>query len=338
MNENPETITTVKQMKRFLGVINYLAICLPKRTEVLWELNASIAGSRKLAEKIEWTETLKEAYKKVTKAINSQLVDLYPIEQNLQTHLVVDSSNQGSGAYLYQMNQGKTQIVRSWSKKRGDYQLQSQWSSCALELHGILCAVLFFYWEIEFVNKPVVVITDSLSVQKLFARARQGKELSLNRRINDQIVKLLNFDIEIVYQKGESTQIHLADFISRTDDLLKDCKNCAICELAKDKVIKSVEDIGEEWNLVDFTYEPRVGIEEFEKIYQVRDERLFKIESEKLVKQECYTMNVLENEVDEVVLRSRNKRLERKLKNFDKSVDKINDLRGQLIQVGTPEV
>lgn len=86
LSESPETITTVKQMKRYLGVINYLAICLPRRTEVLWELNASVAGGKKLAEKIVWTEDLKVAYLKVAKAINTQLVDLFPIEKNLPTY------------------------------------------------------------------------------------------------------------------------------------------------------------------------------------------------------------------------------------------------------------
>jgi hypothetical protein len=184
-----------------------------------------------------------------------------------------------------------------------------------LELHGILCAVLFFYWEIDFVNKPVVVITDSLSVQKLFARARQGKELSLDRRINDQIVKLLNFDIEIVYQKGVSTQIHLADLLSRNDTLLKECTdNCAICGLAKDKFIGSAKELGKDWVLVCFDYNPRTSPEKLEEIFALRDNTIFEWESEKLVKQTCYSMNTLKNEIDEVVLRSRNKRLERKVK------------------------
>ncbi len=337
--ETPETISTVKMMKRFLGVINYLAICLPRRTEVLWELNAAVAGNKKLADKIEWTQELKDAYLKVAKAINTQLIDLFPIEQHLQTYLVVDSSNKGSGGFLYQLKDGKSQINRLWSKKRGDYQIQAQWSSCSLELHGILCAVLCFYWEIDFVTRPVVVITDSLSVQKLFERARQGKDLSLDRRINDQIVKLLNFDIEIVYQKGESTQIHLADFISRSESLLQPCSDkCAICDLAKDKVIAQKEDLGERWNLVSFIYEPAVDITKFEEIYALNDEKQFKREAERLTVQNCFTMNTLESEVDEVVLRSKNKRLDRRVRALDKEVDVITNLRNQLMQVGTPEV
>ena len=127
--------------------------------------------------------------------------------------------------------------MRLWSKKRGDYKLETQWSSCQLELFGILNCVVFFHWEIDFVSKPVTVITDSLSVKKLFDRARQGKELCPDKKINDQIVKLLAFDIEIVYEKGESTQIDLADFISRTEYLQKACTdNCRICSDKKSPV------------------------------------------------------------------------------------------------------
>ena len=108
------------------------------------ELNDAAAG-KKLAEKVEWTPAQKAAYEKVAKTINSQMLDLYPIEKQLPTFIVYDSSNVGSGGYLYQKRDNKVQIVRLWSKKRGDSKLKTQWSSCQLELFGILNCVLFFH-------------------------------------------------------------------------------------------------------------------------------------------------------------------------------------------------
>ena len=64
--------------------------------------------------------------------------------------------------------------------------------------------------------------------------------LGPDKRINDQIVKILSFDIEIVYDKGESTQIDLANFISRTEYLQKPCtSSCRICVDKQDAIGES---------------------------------------------------------------------------------------------------
>lgn len=118
LEATPENITTIKALKRYLGVINYLSIGLPRRTEVLWELNKEASGSKKLSEKVNWTAELKAAYVKVAKAINEQMLELFPVEKHLPTYLVVDSSNLGSGAHLYQLNNDKTQIIRLVEKAR----------------------------------------------------------------------------------------------------------------------------------------------------------------------------------------------------------------------------
>ncbi|CBY39471.1 unnamed protein product [Oikopleura dioica] len=319
IDATPENITTVKLLKRYLGVINYLAISLPRRTEVLWELNKEVSGSRKLAERIEWTPELTAAYKKVAHAINTQIVDLFQIEKDLETYLVVDSSNLGSGAYLYQLNKGKTQIVRLWSKKRGDDGQNAQWSSCQLELHGILNAVLNFAWEIDYISKPLTVITDSASVQKLFERARQGKSLSQDRRINEMIVKLLAFDLTVIYEKGESTQIHLADFISRSPTLLTDCsKECTVCKLAYENQIPKASPLdAENLDLVTKIEEPAVSFEVFEEIYNIKDEQAFKLEVAKTKLNIYVTPKTREEEISMAVLRSASKQLARKIKNND---------------------
>jgi hypothetical protein len=335
MEATPENITTIKTLKRYLEIINYLSIGLPRRTEVLHELNKEASGSKKLADKVNWTAELKAAYVKVAKAINEQMLEFFPVEKLLQTYLVVDSSNMGSGAYLYQLNEGKTQIVRLWSKKRGDFKLNSQWSSCQLELSGILNAVLNFVWEIDYVVHPVTIITDSLSVQKLFVRARQGKSLSQDKRINDMIVKLLAFDIEIVYEKGKSTQIHLADFISRSDYLLTDCsKECAVCKLTEENIVPK-KALAENLDLVTEYEEPLVSFKKFEKVYEIRDEEAFKIQMSKLQKRFHVTPKLRKEAVEMVVLRSANKKLKRKLERKDPTVSRITHILGELRTNGT---
>lgn len=82
--ETPEIIVTIKMLKRYIGILNYLSIGMPRCTEIMVELNDAAAG-KKLAEKVNWTPALKAAYEKVAKTINSQMLDLFPIEKTLPT-------------------------------------------------------------------------------------------------------------------------------------------------------------------------------------------------------------------------------------------------------------
>ena len=79
--ETPETIVTVKILKRYIGILNYLSIGMPHRAENMLELNEA-ASEKKLSEKVVWTESLKRAYENVAKVLNSQMLDLYPIEKD----------------------------------------------------------------------------------------------------------------------------------------------------------------------------------------------------------------------------------------------------------------
>jgi len=118
--ESVESIVTIKQLKRFLGIVNYLSIGLPRRTELMHDLNVAASAGNELSERVKWTPELEKTFRTLTKALNSQMLELFPIEKGLPTFIVVDSSNLGSGGYLYQKNGSKVQINRLWSKKRGD--------------------------------------------------------------------------------------------------------------------------------------------------------------------------------------------------------------------------
>jgi len=82
-----------------------------------------------------------------------------------------------------------------------------------------------------------------------------------DKRLNEQTIKLLSYDIEMLYDKVESTQIDLADFISRSEHLLRNCdENCRVCR-QEDHLI--------EIDIVNMETEPLVNFEEFERIYRL---------------------------------------------------------------------
>ena len=145
-----------------------------------------------------------------------------------------------------------------------------------------------------------------------------------DKRINDQIVKLLSFDIEIVYDKGESTQIDLADFISRTEYLKKPCtSSCRICVDKQDAIGESYRKTLE---LLTLETQPSVGFEHFESVFATVDEKVFRWHARDIKHSEIMTMNSHKNELNEMVLRSHNKRFTQKLKSNDSSVKKAREL------------
>lgn len=71
--ESTESIVTVKQLKRFICIINYLAIGLSRRSELMFDLKVAASGKKKLSERVEWTPGLKVAFEKLTKSIKINL-------------------------------------------------------------------------------------------------------------------------------------------------------------------------------------------------------------------------------------------------------------------------
>ena len=85
-----------------------------------------------------------------------------------------------------------------------------------IELHGILSAVIHFEWEIDIVNDLVTVITDSSSVEKLCKRCLNGLELASDKKINERLMKLMVYNIRIIYKSCRSADIDLADLMGCT--------------------------------------------------------------------------------------------------------------------------
>jgi len=85
--ENPETIVTIKMLKRYIGILNYLSIGMPRRTEVMFELNEAASANKKLSEKVNWTESLKNAYKKVASNKKKTFCVTFKVENRKEKYL-----------------------------------------------------------------------------------------------------------------------------------------------------------------------------------------------------------------------------------------------------------
>jgi len=132
-----------------------------------------------------------------------------------------------------------------------------------------------------------------------------------------------------VYEKGKSTQIDLADFISRTEYLQKACtENCRICADVETPVDKKYT---ERLEISTMEINPGVRFDKFEEIYATLDEKAFKWLKQEDMFTKNTTMNTNNDEVNRMVLRSRKNRLERKVSNREMQVSKIASLRAEML-------
>ncbi|CBY32007.1 unnamed protein product [Oikopleura dioica] len=285
VSESIENLDTVRKLRGLLGKIAFISDCLPSRVEITSRLSEA-TGGKLPKDKIDWTDELKKDFETLKTVVNGQLVNLYPIAPNLETIVVVDSSYIATGGFLLQIKDGKRRLVKLFSRRRSDAANKVAFSSCLLELTGLVAAAKFFKVEMQMAKTKVRFYTDSHSVEKLYLRLSRGESLSDDLRINAHLLELLNHDLEVVYLSNKDPFIVLADHISRTTEIVQECKgNCKVCNAADCIVIKT-EDIPRAKNLKEeFKISgsfglvehmvPNVSIEEYNAIQLVSDDNVW---------------------------------------------------------------
>lgn len=222
------TIVTKKQMKGFLGSVNYIAEHLPYKTDLVDSLVRASTGV--LADKFVWTDQLKLDFENVQNAC-SKLLQLHPIDPNKKLYLVVDSSHVATGAFMYQLNEnGSKNFVKIFSRKRNQAESKFALSSCLTELMGITVALMSSQYEIEQCREPIVVFTDNKPVSLLYKKLQNAQIPSLDKRVNNCFASLMGLDFQIEYVANTTPPIHFADYISREDELSKECPGCRVCD------------------------------------------------------------------------------------------------------------
>ncbi|CBY15073.1 unnamed protein product [Oikopleura dioica] len=322
--EDEKSLSTVKSMKRFLGILAYLSEAIPYKTELLDDLYKLVGKTeakkdRKPNEAIKWTPELIEKLNKVKSIVNEKtLTELHPLDPSKLCYIVVDSSNLGTGAFMYHLDdQDKPKIVKMYSKKRGDIKNKVQWASCMLEVHGILSAVNYFKYEIDSLDKPAAVLTDSSSCAKLFQKCQTGKDLSNDPKLNERILKLMNFNISITYTPAKMKDLDLADFISRSENLLTKCNNnCKLCiEMQENGMIKEKSHTKLLEDTLNVTFDRQnMRMDRFEEIFKIEKVGEFQRAYKEATEGGVLPYSDEEEEIEMMVTRQRTRNLERKKK------------------------
>ena len=196
--------TSVKQVQKFLGSMNYYRRFLRQFATMA----APLYDLLKKGKKFNWTKECQESFDKLKAALTSSPVLGVPdvSDKNRSYQVTIDSSKRGQGAVLTQEISGTRRVIAYWSRAVPKH--QQKFGATRLELialHGALK-----HWRIYLQGTRFVVYTDCkalLSLSKIF----RNENSYIQRRLAD----LASFNFLIQHQAGQSSEMGMADFLSR---------------------------------------------------------------------------------------------------------------------------
>jgi len=196
---------TVKQLRQFLGVVNYYRRFFPSAASKLQLLTNMTQGcSGKSTKKVEWSEESKQAFQNIRKEIRNLVSLAHPVP-NARTILSTDASATAVGAVLQQEINGKITPIAYFSK--GLDQAQQRYSTYDRELLAIVLAIKHFSYFLE--GRSFVVWTDHRPLTSALNRNSNG----INPRVARHLAFISQFDCIVEHVKGEENNV--ADALSR---------------------------------------------------------------------------------------------------------------------------
>jgi hypothetical protein len=200
---------TVKELRRFLGMVNFYRSNLPNAAQYQTGLNEYLHDSRKNDNSpIVWTPEAEHAFVQCKQNVMDAITIAHPL-QDAQLALFTDASASCVGAALQQKIGLKWQPLGFFSK--GLSEAQKKYSTFDRELLGIYMAVRHFQRLIE--GREFTIYTDHKPLTFAFT-----KKPSINdtpRRVR-QLDYISQYSTEIQFVNGRDNVV--ADSLSRTID------------------------------------------------------------------------------------------------------------------------
>lgn len=209
INEFPRP-ETVKQLRRFMGMVNFYRLHLPHAVEYQAELNKYFKNSKKNDKtKIEWTEKSSEAFEKCKSSLQQAATLSYPIPDT-PLALFADASSSYVGGVLQQHVNGSWLPLGYFSKKLST--TEEKYSTYDRELLAVYLAIRYFRYMIE--GRQLVIYTDHKPLTHAFTKLGNSNELARRTR---QLMFLSEFTTDIRYIEGSKNVV--ADALSRVETI-----------------------------------------------------------------------------------------------------------------------
>ena len=221
-----DNITTIKDLRSWLGLYKTFIDCTPGLTALLDPFDA-IVGGKDSKDKITWTPQLQQQFNQAQAKIPT-MTNLYLPRPDDQLIVTCDGARTppAVGMVLQAKKQdGSIKIVRYYSVKLKDHHLK--WFPCELEATALGTAIEAFYEFIKNSTKPVIICPDNKAVVDAAKKIAKG-HFSLSPRIQTFLNNLGKINHEIQHISGKSGHNAAGDFQSRN---ASPCSSelCQIC-------------------------------------------------------------------------------------------------------------
>ena len=199
VNEIP-TPRTAKQCKSFCGVVNYLSLFCPDLQTLLKPIVELTRKGRPFV----WGQEQEKAFKEVKLRLTNPPVLHLPKAEG-RFILYSDTSVEGTGSSLWQMQEGKAKLIGYASKTLPE--ACSRYSVTELEMTGLL--VNMNLWKNLLKHREFDAAVDHVAVTQVM----KAKTEPATTRIMRLLDRLSAYSFNLYYVKGRD--MILADYISR---------------------------------------------------------------------------------------------------------------------------
>ena len=201
--------TTVSELRRFLGKLNFYRRFIPKAADSQALLH-SLHGNKKKNDKtiINWTPELVESFERCKSSLCDAVLLSHPV-QGAPLALLVDASDSGIGAVVEQHIEGSWKPLSFFSRKLSE--AQRKYSAYDRELLAIYEAVKHFRHLLE--GRTFTIYTDHKPITFAF---RQNPGKASPRQFN-HLDFIGQFSTDIRHISGKENVV--ADALSRVEEL-----------------------------------------------------------------------------------------------------------------------
>ena len=196
--------TSLRQLRKFLGMVNYYRRFLPHCAQVVKPLTDLLAGKSKHDSSFSWSESAAQAFA-ATKALLADAVILFHPVPNAPLNIMCDASDYSVGAVLQQCIEGSWQPLAFFSKKLTP--TECRYHTFGRELLSVYLAIRHFRHYLE--GRSFHVLTD----HKPLTHAIRLPTSRHSPREARHLAFISEFTTDLRYVRGEENIV--ADTLSR---------------------------------------------------------------------------------------------------------------------------
>jgi cleavage and polyadenylation specificity factor subunit 1 len=219
---------TQRQLRRFLGCVNYYHRFVSNCAHTLAPINALLKPKRKgVSIDVKWTVEAETAFELIKERLAQAVILKYP-KVNARLSLAVDASDVAVGAVLQQEVDGTQEPLAFFSKKMQP--AEQRYSTFGRELLAIYQAIKHFRYMLE--GRELTIFTDHMAITQAIHVSNQNRHSPRETR---HLAYILEFTSDIRHIKGSENipadaLSRITSITSTTDVTIEELREAQKCD------------------------------------------------------------------------------------------------------------